>query len=71
MTYVDKIIDKFGSLHAFAQKTGVNKSTVFGWKKRGSIPDAQKMAVLNAALKNGIKLKKADFFPHERIDTDG
>lgn len=63
MAYAQKIIDQFGGVRAAAAAIGLPPSTVQGWKKRGTIPDDQKPAVLSAAVESGIQITKADFWP--------
>ena len=63
MTYAQSIIEKFGGVRAAAAAIGYPTSTVFGWKKRGTIPDEQKPVVLAAAVERGVKLTRDDFWP--------
>lgn len=63
MSYVDKIVQAFSGSRKMAAEIGKSPSTVMSWKVRGSIPDAQKPAVLEAARRLGLDLSEADFFP--------
>ncbi|MEM8575539.1 MAG: hypothetical protein AAGF48_12990 [Pseudomonadota bacterium] len=63
MTYVDGIIKAFGGVRKLASATGQAPSVVSGWKKRGSIPDPQKIRVFEAARQRGIELQPADLLP--------
>ena len=63
MSYVDEIVKAFGGVRPMATSTGYAVSTVMSWKRRGSIPDAHKPAVLKVAKENDIGLEEADFFP--------
>lgn len=63
MSYVQKIIDRFGGVRPMAKAVGKPVSTVNSWNTRGSIPDVNKPLVLASAKSAGIDLGKADFFP--------
>ena len=63
MTYVAKIIDKFGGIRPMASAIGKPVSTVQSWKVRGSIPDRAKPDILACARTSGVELSPADFFP--------
>lgn len=65
MTYAQRIIDMFGGYRELAALTGKNISTVKSWYERGTIPDWNKPAVLDAAHRKGLAITKADFFPYE------
>lgn len=63
LTYVDRIIAKFGGLSATSRALGhENPSTVQGWKERGVIPARQQSKVLEAARALEIAMSPADFF---------
>ena len=63
MTYVDKIIDAFGGVRPLARAIKQPPTTVSGWRKRGSIPDWQKVRVLDASRRYGVSLILYDFLP--------
>lgn len=63
MSYAFQIIKKFGGVRATATALRKPPSTVQGWKDRGTIPDAEKDAVLSAAITQGIALTRDDFWP--------
>lgn len=63
MSYAQSIIDKFGGVRATAAALMCPPSTVQGWKNRGTIPDDQKQAVLDAGLRLGLRINKEDFWP--------
>ncbi|GEK69259.1 carph-isopro domain-containing protein [Paracoccus denitrificans] len=63
MSYAQTIIEKFGGIRATAAALGRAPSTVRGWKVRGTIPDAEKPVVLDAALRRGLPLSRDDFWP--------
>ena len=63
MTYVHKIISQFGGVRATAAALGLPPSTVQGWKNRGTIPDGKKPDVLAAAIRAGLSITQADFWP--------
>lgn len=63
MNYVDHIIRRVGGLRLLSRLLGHKyPATVVGWKNRGSIPDAQKPRVVEAARKHGVELKPEDFW---------
>lgn len=66
MTYVHKIISQFGGVRATAAALGLPPSTVQGWKNRGTIPDGKKPDVLAAAIRTGLSITQADFWPGQR-----
>lgn len=70
MSYVASILDKFGGVRATAAALGRAPSTVQGWKDRGTIPDHEKVAVLDAAVRIGIPITKADFWPARPTSED-
>ncbi len=51
-----EVIEKFGGIRPMANKLGVAVTTVQGWKKRESIPDARIDEILEAANQNDIQL---------------
>jgi hypothetical protein len=62
MKPADRIIDRFGGLHATAKALGHRHvTTVQGWKERGYIPGKQIPAVLRAARSLNIKIELQDF----------
>ena len=63
MSYVDHIVSEFGGVRPMAKKTAKPTSTVSSWLKRGSIPDAQKPEILEAARREGLTLSPEHFFP--------
>jgi hypothetical protein len=63
MTYVDKIIGAFGGVRPLARAINQPPTNVSGWRKRGTIPDWQKVRVLDAAQRRGIELVLTDFLP--------
>jgi hypothetical protein len=63
MSYVSRIIDRFGGIRPMAAVIGRPVSTVQSWKVRGSIPDQIKPDILLHAKAKGIELDPADFFP--------
>ncbi|WP_353429283.1 carph-isopro domain-containing protein [Paracoccus denitrificans] len=70
MSYVASIIDQFGGVRAMATALGRAPSTVYGWKDRGTIPDHEKVAVLDAAIRIGLPITKADFWPSRSASED-
>lgn len=64
MKYAENIIRKFGGVRAAAAAIGCSPSTIHGWKDRGSIPDAKKQVVLDAAHRCGVVISRDDFWPH-------
>ncbi len=63
MTYVDRIIERFGGLTGLSKALGhKNPTTVQGWRDRGTIPSRQQSHVLAAAVGKGIEIGPADFF---------
>lgn len=71
MTYVDKIILKFGGVRPLARQLGLPPTTVSSWKERGSIPDSKKAIVLEGAISAGFSLSPSDFFPHPPKSPEG
>lgn len=63
MTYVHKILNQFGGVRATAAALRLPPSTVQGWKNRGTIPDGKKPDVLAAAMRAGLSITQADFWP--------
>ncbi|WP_417834722.1 carph-isopro domain-containing protein [Thalassospira xiamenensis] len=62
MKPADRIIDRFGGLHATAKALGHRHvTTVQGWKERGYIPGKQIPAVLKAARNLNIEITLKDF----------
>lgn len=72
MTYVVRIIDRFGGIRPMAAALGKPVSTVQSWKVRGSIPDPSKPEVLAKARELKLDLRPEDFFPRpEQHDQQG
>ncbi|MBO9453243.1 hypothetical protein J7426_23480 [Tropicibacter sp. R16_0] len=67
MTYVEKIVGRFGGVRPMAEKIGYPVSTVMSWKSRGSIPDEHKPKVLHFARENDLELTEVDFFPNDQL----
>lgn len=65
MSYVDTIIERFGTQSALADALGIRQSAVAAWKKRGSIPSRQQQEILKAARHSNVKIEPADFFPRD------
>ena len=72
MSYVDRIIEKFGGVRAMAGKIGRPPSTIQDWKNSGFVPARQQQNVLDKAREHGIALGTADFFerPGESQDAE-
>ncbi|MTH66724.1 carph-isopro domain-containing protein [Paracoccus shanxieyensis] len=68
MSYAQHIIQKFGGVRATATAISRAPSTVQGWKDRGSIPDDQKLVVLEAAEALGLAVTRDDFWPSASIE---
>lgn len=66
MTYAHNIINQFGGVRATAAALSLPPSTVQGWKNRGTIPDGKKPDVLAAAIRTGLSITQADFWPGQR-----
>ena len=62
-TYVDRIIQKFGTQSAVAAAAKVKQPSVAGWRKAGLIPKRREGALLAEARAQGIDLSLEDFFP--------
>jgi hypothetical protein len=63
MTYVDRIISKFGGIRPLARLIDKPPSTISSWKIKGTIPDKYKPEVLEAAMREELDLKPEHFFP--------
>ena len=59
---IQTIIGKFGGIRSFARILSMPPQTVSSWKARNSIPAKHQKVILDAAKRNGIKLKPDDFF---------
>lgn len=66
MSYVDRIVDRFGGVRPMARAIGKPVSTVWSWQSRRSIPDQHKAEILGAANLQGLALGPEDFFPKEK-----
>lgn len=70
MSYVTPIIEAFGGVRPMAKAINRPTSTVQSWKDRGSIPDDHKPVVLSEAMRRGLDLSPADFFPTDQPTGD-
>jgi len=70
MSYVDRIVQAFGGVRPMARRLGRQPSTVAAWLARGSIPDRNKPAILEAAHADGLGLGPADFLPGAASGAD-
>ena len=50
------VIELFGGIRPMATKLGIAATTIQGWKKRESIPDARIEDIIQAATQNRIRL---------------
>jgi uroporphyrinogen-III synthase len=66
----DLVIDGFGGLRPLAQRLGITASTVQGWKKRGTIPEARVESVLDAAQEDGINTEMFWQEGHKKMTGD-
>lgn len=55
------IIEKFGTIAAFARDLGVPMTTVASWKQSNYIPAWRQPRILSLAATSGIELSTADF----------
>ena len=63
MTYVDRIVEKFGgSQSAAGKKMGLPPTTIQYWQVAGHIPSKKHGIVLRAARKHDVPLGPGDFF---------
>lgn len=67
MSYIRKIVLAFGGPRKLAVGLGYPESTVRSWVDRGSMTDPQKVEVMRHALKSGVPLTPADFFPDQEL----
>ena len=61
-TQAERIIKRFGGIHAMARILGhKHASTVGGWKAKGQIPQWHHVKIMKAAKKNNIPLQPTEF----------
>ena len=65
------IAERFGGLQAFANAIETNKSTVHRWLVRGLIHPRHHQAILEAAAREKVKVKPADFVDTRPADQRG
>jgi len=56
-----RVVAKFGGQSALAQALNTRQSTVAYWIKRGNIPEKRRKDVVEAAVKKGLRISRADF----------
>ncbi len=63
MSYVDRIIAKFGGLRPMARAIGRAPQTVHSWRVVGRIPAQHQAGVLATARDLGLDVTPVSFFP--------
>lgn len=63
MNYAQKIIQRFGGVRALARLMQKPASTVGSWGDRGSIPDEEKVRIMELSGQQNMGLTAHDFFP--------
>lgn len=61
MTYVDKIVKKFGGARAMARAIGITEGSIRNWKRTGVIPGWHIETIIQKGYENEIGLRPEDF----------
>lgn len=69
MNVAERIVSKFGSQSALAEKLGKKQSTVQYWVKTGHIPSKWHEPIIVAAGSEGLIIRRSDFQP--QWETEG
>lgn len=62
MSYVDRVVEKFGGVRPMARKTVIPPSTIQSWIEAAVIPSRRHQRLLDAAREHAIQLGPQDFF---------
>ncbi len=69
-SYVSRVLAAFGGPRPTARLLGLPESTVYTWRRKGSIPARRQRQLLALATEQGLALEPRDFFRDDDPEDD-